>query len=47
MLWIPTLFMRKRKVPMVPERMWAGTTSTTTVNSRENHVSADRAALSN
>ena len=36
----PRLFTRKRKVPRVRERMEAGTSSTSTVNSSENQVSA-------
>ena len=36
----PTLFMRKRKVPMQKDLILAGTISTRTVNTRENQVSA-------
>ena len=36
----PRLFTRKRKAPRLRERMEAGTSSTSTVNSSENQVSA-------
>ena len=38
----PTLFMRKRKVPILMERILTGTISTRTVNNRENQVSAEK-----
>ena len=40
-----TLFIRKRKVPTHPDLILAGTISTTTVNSKENHVSAENFKL--
>ena len=40
-----TLFIRKRKVPTHPDLILAGTISTTTVNSKENQVSAENFKL--
>ena len=38
----PTLFIKKRKVPIQTDRMLEGTISTRTVKRRENQVSAEK-----